>query len=337
MRILIIGGTGLISTAITRELVMRGEDVTVYNRGNNSKDKIDGAKWIKGDRTDYPVFESQMSQAGRFDCVIDMICFLPEDAQSLVRAFKGRIEQLIFCSTVDVYNKPATHYPINEMEGRGPVSAYGENKAKCEDILLRSYEHGDFSLTIFRPAYTYGEGNPIIYTFRSNSYIDRIAKGKPIIVPGDGSCLWVTCYRDDVGRAFVAAVCNPKTFGKTYNTTGETWMTWNAFHQGVAQALTAPFPKLVHIPTVLLSVIAPNHPRPRSEIFSFNYIFDNSAAKADLGFCPTISWVDGARRTIQWLYEHDQVMPCENDPFEDKVIEAWERLGKNMVQELAKA
>jgi nucleoside-diphosphate-sugar epimerase len=337
MKTLIIGGTGLISTAITRELLKRGEEVTLYNRGTRSKVKLEGAKWIQGDRTDYPAFESQMFQAGRFDCVIDMVCFLPEDAQSLVRTFKGRIGQLIFCSTVEVYNKPATHYPINEAEGRGSISSYGDNKAKCEVILMRSHEHGDFPLTIFRPAYTYGEGDQIINTFRSNSYIDRIVKGKPIVVPGDGNCLWVTCYRDDVGRAFVAAVCNPKTFGKTYNTTGETWMTWDAFHQGVAQALTAPAPKLVHIPTELLSAIAPNHPRPRAEIFSFNYIFDNSAAKADLGFYPTITWVDGACRTIQWLYEHDQVKPCENDHFEDNVIEAWERLGKKMVQELVEA
>ena len=112
MRVLIIGGTGLISTAITRTLIARGDDVTLYNRGQTDADIPEGYDTIIGNRKDYAAFETEMAEAGGFDAVIDMIGFVPADVESAVRAFRGNIRQFIFCSTVDVYTKPAAHYPI---------------------------------------------------------------------------------------------------------------------------------------------------------------------------------------------------------------------------------
>ncbi len=114
MKVLIIGGTGLISSAITRLLTERGDDVTIYNRGRSETHVTGNLKRMLGDRRDYPTFEAQMAGAGYFDCVIDMICYLPEDAKSAIRAFQGRIGQYIFCSTVDVYTKPESSYPVTE-------------------------------------------------------------------------------------------------------------------------------------------------------------------------------------------------------------------------------
>jgi len=106
MKVLLIGGTGLVSTPITRFLLERGDDVTLYNRGVHEARILAGAKRILGDRRDYASFEAQMAEAGRFDCVIDMVCYVPEEARSAMRAFRGRIGQLIFCGTVDVYSRP---------------------------------------------------------------------------------------------------------------------------------------------------------------------------------------------------------------------------------------
>ena len=108
MKVLIIGGTGLISTAITGQLLERGDDVTLYNRGKSEARIPAGAKTLHGDRKQYAEFEKQMAEAGNFDCVIDMVGFVPEDAESVVRAFKGRIGHFIFCSTVCVYGGPAS-------------------------------------------------------------------------------------------------------------------------------------------------------------------------------------------------------------------------------------
>ena len=338
MKVLIIGGTGLISTAIARGLLERGNDVTLYHRSVTDAQVLGGLKAIGGDRTNYPVFEAQMAEAGSFDCVIDMVGYLPEDAQSIAHAFKGRIGQLIFCSTVDVYRKPANRYPIREDEERraAPSFPYALNKVKCEAILFEAHQRGDFPVTVIRPAYTYSEGRGPIHSFGGSTvYLDRMRKGKPIVVHGDGNSLWAACHRDDVGRAFVEAAGNPKTFGKAYHVTGEEWMTWNRYHQGVAEAMGTPSPTLVHIPTDLLAKVAPKRAWICAENFQFNNIFDNSAAKTDLGFRYTIPWVEGVRRMVAWLDEHGRIENSDDDPFDDRLIAAWERLGTAMAQELA--
>ena len=124
MKVLIIGGTGLISTAITRCLIERGDAVTLYNRGQTDADLPEGYNTITGNRRDYSAFEAQMAEAGNFDAVIDMIGFGPADIESAIRAFRGNIGQFICCSTVDVYTKPARRYPIREDAERQPMQSF---------------------------------------------------------------------------------------------------------------------------------------------------------------------------------------------------------------------
>jgi nucleoside-diphosphate-sugar epimerase len=336
MKILIIGGTGLISTSITRQLMERGgDDVTLYNRGRSEARAPGGWKQIVGDRKDFAHFEQQMRDAGTFDCVMDMIGFLPDEVESAARAFKGRVGQYIFCSTVDVYGKPATRYPYREDEPLSGLGDYAINKVKCENVLAAAQERGDLPVTIIRPAYTYGEGGVIIHSFGwSTAYVDRIRKGKPIVVHGDGNSLWVALHIDDEARAFINAAGNAQAIGKAYHTTGETWMTWNQYHQGVARALGAPEPALTHIPSTLLARISPQRAGVCAVNFQFNNIFDNSAARADLGFAQTISWEEGARRTVDWLASRNRIANSDDDPFDDRVIAAWQRLGDRMAEEL---
>ncbi|GAB4441644.1 MAG: SDR family oxidoreductase [Anaerolineae bacterium] len=337
MKVLIIGGTGLISTAISREFLARGADLTLYNRGKTPARLPGGAKVLHGDRNDFAAFARQMQEAGPFDCVIDMVCFTPAQAESAVQAFKGRVGHFIFCSTVNVYSKPARRYPITEAEPRMNVNDdYGMDKARCEDIFMAAHARGDFAATNIRPAQTYGEGGVIIHTLGwSTTYIDRIRKGKPIIVHGDGTSLWVPCHIDDVGHAFVHAAGNPQTFGKSYHVTGEEWLTWNQYHQQVAAALGAPEPELVHIPTALLGRIAPRRVAATVNNFSENNIFDNTAAKTDLDFHYTVPWVEGVRRTVAWLDANQRIANSDDDPFDDRIIAAWRQLTAQMAQTLA--
>ena len=331
MRILLIGGSGLISTPITRFLLERGDDVVLYNRGQTPL-RVEGAvRQVVGDRDDYPAFEAQIAALGRFDCVIDMICFTPAQAESAVRACAGRTTQFIFCSTVDVYSRPAPSYPYREDSPREAISDYGRNKAASEDIFLAAHARGGFAATIIRPAMTYGEGGVIVHTFGwSTTYLDRMRKGKPIVVHGDGQSLWVTCHVDDVARAFLAAIGNERAYGKAYHTAGDNWMTWNQFHAGVAKALGVPLPRLVHIPTDVLAAVAPE--RAGISIFNFQYdtIFDNSAARADLGFVQTIGWVEGVRRTVAWLDANRPIENSDLDTYEDRLIEAWDRVVRGL-------
>jgi|UniRef100_A0A7C4KH77 nucleoside-diphosphate-sugar epimerase len=329
MKILIIGGTGLISVSITKDLLDRGEDVTLYNRGKSTLPLDPRAKVIHGDRTDYPAFEAQMREAGLFDVVIDMVGYLPEDGSGVIRSFSGRVGHFIFCSTVDVYRKPAFRYPYTEGEPYGGLNAYSRNKVILEKMLREAESKGAFPLTIIRPAYTYGESRgPVHPAGGSTTFLDRIMKGKPVIIHGDGSSFWVACHRDDVARAFVAAAGQPRTFGRSYHVTGEEWMTWDIYTQRIAEAVGAPEPKIVHIPTDVLMKIDPQRYAVVGENFQFNNLFDNTAARTDLEFRYTIPWKEGVRRMVAWLEANQRLENSDLDPYEDRLIEWWQVQGR---------
>ncbi|HQY90171.1 NAD-dependent epimerase/dehydratase family protein [Caldilinea sp.] len=333
MKILIIGGTGLISTAITRQLLARGDAVTLYNRGQTPL-RVDGpVRSMTGDRTDFAAFESQIAAAGAFDCVIDMVCYHPDEAESAVRTFAGRTGHYIFCSTVDVYTKPAAHYPIREDAERQPDPAFGYafDKAACEAVLFAAHARGELPVTIIRPAHTYGEGGAILHSLGwATHYIDRIRRGRPILVHGDGTSLWASCHVDDVAAAFVNTAGRPTTQGKAYHVAGEAWQSWNQYHQRVAEALSAPPPTFVHIPSDLLARAVPEANWCRLN-FQFDNIFDNQAARQEIGFRYTIPWVEGVRRTVAWLDDHQRVEPSSGADLEDRVIAAWQQAEETMI------
>jgi nucleoside-diphosphate-sugar epimerase len=265
-----------------------------------------------------------------------MICFRPEQAETDIRIFKERVGQFIFCSTVDVYTKPPEQFPVTEAQPRQALSDYGRNKARCEDLFMSAHEEGHFPVTIIRPAHTYGEGGNIIHTFGWGTYfLDRLLKGKPVIVHGDGESLWVSCHRDDVARAFVNAVGNEKAFGNAYHVAGEAWQTWNQYHERLCDAIGAPRPTLVHIPADLLVRIAPEDSMITFLNFQYTNIFDNRAARADLDFNPMIDWKTGSKRTFDWLVENDRVEDWQSFPKYDRIIEAYKQQTGDLIGQLA--
>ncbi|WP_136690095.1 NAD-dependent epimerase/dehydratase family protein [Halorhabdus amylolytica] len=324
MDVLLIGGTGIISTGITRQLVAAGHDVTIFNRGETDVEIPDGVSEIHGDRFDHDAFEKQVADVD-VDCVIDMMCFDVDDADSDVRAFGDEVEQFIFTSTVDVYHRPPERNPITEDAPREPaVSDYAAGKIAAEDRFRAAESNGTFDVTIVRPWSTYGEGGPIFHTFGIDTYyIERIRQGKPIVVHGDGTSLWGPCHREDVARAYVTAVGNESTYGETYHVTSEENITWNQYHRRVAAALDAPEPDLVHIPTDVLRNVAPDRTEMLRDHFQYSTVFDNSKARRELDFEYTIDFEEGVERTVAWLEEHDEVTVGEGDAFEDAVVEAW--------------
>ena len=337
MKILIIGGTGLISTPITRMLAEQGDaEVTVYNRGKREPSLPLGVRQVLGDRTDFAAFETQMQATEKYDCVIDMVCYRPEEAESVVRAFRGRVGQYLFCSTVDVYAKPQGSLPLHDEELHNPALwDYAQNKAKCEAILQVAYQQGDFPLTILRPAHTYHDGGTLVHTLGGRTtYLDRLRRGKPIIVHGDGSSLWVSCHAEDVARAFVKAIGNPQTLGKSYHLPGEEWLPWNRYHQIVAEAIGGPPPKFIHIPTDLLARIAPKRANISLVNFQYHNIFDTTAARCDLDFRYTIPFAEGAKRVATYLTTHNRIENSDEDPLEDRILSAWEELCDTMAQKV---
>jgi len=334
VKILLIGGTGNISTAITRILVARGDQVTVYNRGQTQVAIPGEVQTIVGDRYDHAAFEAQMAETGGFDAVIDMIGYAPADVESAVRAFRGRVEQYVFCSTVDVFTKRARRYPVTEGGDRRPYTSfpYAYKKARCEEVLFRAGQRGDLTLTILRPAQTYNDSHcPIPLLGPGTAFLKRVRQGKPIIVLGDGTSVWVASHRDDVAPTFVAAAGNPATYGKTYNVTGDEWMTWEQYYRVVAEVMGAPELDLVRIPTDLLGRMAPQAAEWCVENFHYNNIFDNSAAKTDLGYCYTITWEQGVRRMVAWHDARGEIDNSPAYPLYDQIVSAWQRFSENLV------
>ncbi len=335
MHVLFIGGTGLISTAIARQLLEAGHQVTLFNRGQRENRLPPGAQIIHGDRKDFAAFEATFADK-TFDVVVDMVAFHPDDSASAVRAFEGRTAQFIHCSTVCVYSGPVTQIPTGETEPFHSIGKYGQNKIACEELLMREHEKNGFPVTIMRPSHSYGEGGALTRSFGpATGFIHRLRQNQPMIVQGDGNSLWASCHVDDVARGFIGAMGNPKCLGEAYNITGEEWMTWNSYYEQVAEVVGGSF-EPVHIPTNVLRETAPDWAGGTHEIFAWPSIFDVSKIKRDTAYAgQTISWQLGVERTVAWLESQGKLNgeePAEVEKLEreDRLIASWREQIKPM-------
>ena len=182
MRVLIIGGTGLISTGIVQALRGRGAGITVFNRGKTDDRLGTDVRRLVGDRQDFPAFERAVVAAGPWDVVIDMICFRPAEAASTLRACAGRCGHLIFCSTVCTYGNTQTVVPTTEETPQAPHSEYGRNKLACEQLFLRAAAEGKLPVTIIRPSHTYGPGGGIINNLHTEpSFLARLRTAPAVV------------------------------------------------------------------------------------------------------------------------------------------------------------
>lgn len=338
MKILIIGGTGNISSPITQALLGQGHELTLFKREAALPDWLRGVRIITGDRSQRDVFRARLADTGTFDCVIDMICYEPDDARCDIEVFRGRTRQFIFCSTVDVYSKTPAGYPVTEAEAvleARPSFPYAYKKVLCEEALWEAHRRGDFALTVCRPSFTYNEAwSPGIHAFGGQSYhLDRLRRGKPVILHGDGSSIWSASYRSDTAGAFVGAVGNLKAFGQAYHLGGDEWMTHRQIWRTIARIMEAPEPDFVCIPTELLGRLAPAQAEWCVENFQFNNIFDTTKAKRDLGYRYTVKFEDGVRKCLDHLNRHQLIEDSDRHPFYNRIVEAWRRFAQTLVKE----
>lgn len=331
MHVLILGGTGLISTAITRQLLDRGVRVTHANRGI-SPHRFDGEVTSVRARRDDVDALTALAEGEHFDAVIDMICFTPDEARIAVQALAGRTERYLMCSTVDVFTKPAPAYPLDETGERRPSPAfpYAYRKAECERILEDAFRAGRLPVTILRPAATYADSAvPSVGSF--DLALERLRRGLPLIMHGDGSSLWAACHRDDVARAFIGALDNDVTVGRSYNVSGTELLTWDRYWAAVADAVGVR-PEFVHIPTDVLGACAPKLSEWCVQNFQYDNVFSADAAVRDLGFAYTVRWADGIGRALPGRADRP-VAPAERSAYE-AILAAWTRMTRALREEL---
>jgi nucleoside-diphosphate-sugar epimerase len=326
MRVLIIGGTGLISTGIVKHLHARGDaEVTMFNRGQRENVIASGeVRTITGDRNDFAAFEARFANGEKFDVIIDMICFTPQQAQSDVRAFDGRCRHFIFCSTVCTYGgKIPANVLVDESFPQEPLSDYGRNKLACERIVLGAHAAGKFNATVIRPSCTYGPGGRLIDNLEFNPPTwDRIERGMPVLCSGDGLGLWVATHRDDVGKLFAYAALNEKTYGQCYNATRDENFTWQDYYRKAA-AGTAKGGRaaVVFMPADWIIAHDPERFSLLREITRYHGAYSSEKAKRDVPqFRCHIGFTDGARQTLDDIRRRGQWRSSDGDELYESMI-----------------
>jgi nucleoside-diphosphate-sugar epimerase len=313
MNVLIVGGTGLISTGIVEQLQARGARVTLYNRGQRQQSLPEGLQVIHGDRDKPAEFEERLA-GERFDVVIDMICFSPAQAQASVRAFGGRTAQLVFCSTVCTYGVGSpSQVLIEESFAPEPLNQYAQDKLACERIFLHADAEQRFRTTIVRPSNTYGPGASLIDQMEFDSVVwDRVKCGMPVLCAGDGLGLWQSTHRRDVGRFFAHAAGNPQTYGEAFNATRDEVFTWRDYYREAAEALGTRA-ELVLVPAGWVLAQNPQRFSFLRDVTRYHGAYSSAKAKRAVPefHCP-IGFVEGARETFAdiasrgaWRHHHD--------------------------------
>ena len=334
MKILMIGGTGTISSAITRQLAAGGHELWLINRGNRSDELPEGVRLVTGDINEHT--DEVVAKLGdeTFDAVCEFIGFLPEQVARDITIFSGRTRQYVFISSASAYNKPVRQYVISEGTSlANPHWEYSRNKIACEELLMKAYRENGFPATIVRPSHTYCErGVPVSVHGPKGSWqvLKRMMEGKPVIVHGDGSSLWTLTWNEDFARGFIGLLGNPTTIGEAFQIMSDESLTWNQIYLSVADALGVTF-KPYHISSDFLAAIA-----PAAYDFEGNLLGDKAATvvfdcsklkRAVPGFCATTRFDQGVRKAVAYLKEHPeaQIEDPEFDAWCDRVIEMMEK------------
>ncbi|HTB23150.1 MAG TPA: NAD-dependent epimerase/dehydratase family protein [bacterium] len=321
MKVFIIGGTGLISTAIREHLAARGDSVVLFTRGRSPLRGAPAGRRIQGDRNDEGALTEALRQE-KPDAVIDMVAYEPEQAAALLRACAGNSPQVVMCSSVCVYGGPLTKLPATDEEPHRPVGDYGRRKSVIEGLVL-AWEGADRHATVIRPSYTTGEGATAGGLVFDDSTVDRLRLGLPVVVMDDGRAAWAISHVSDVARAFAGALGNPRAYGQAYHVTSDEHTDWNGVFAAMAAAAGAPAPKLAHIPSGWIYRQAPRRGVSIQYILRHPSIFDNSKAARDLGFRTTVPLVETFRRQIAWMEAEGLLKPAASETVQDEMVEAY--------------
>ena len=323
MKILLIGGTGTISSAITRQLAEGGHELWLLNRGSRKDEVPANVKQVICDINDEAAVLRQTGDQV-FDAVCEFIGFLPSQVERDIRLFSGRTRQYVYISSASAYNKPAASHVITEGTAlANPYWEYSRNKIACEDLLMKAWREEGFPVTIVRPSHTYCErGVPVSVHGLKGSWqvLKRMMEGKPVIVQGDGSSLWTLTWNEDFACGFIGLLGNPKAIGEAFQIMSDEQLTWNQIYECVGNALHIT-PKLYHVSSDFLAAVAPKEYDFTGNLLgdkSVTVVFDCTKLKRAVpGFCATTRFDEGVRRCVDYLMSHPELQ------VEDPEFDAW--------------
>jgi nucleoside-diphosphate-sugar epimerase len=327
MKVLFIGGTGNISASVSRQAIDRGIELYLLNRGKRFS-KIPGAKSIVGDINRLEDIDSIL-KGNTWDAVVNWIAFTEQDIKRDYKLFQGKTKQYVFISSASAYQKPLTFPFVTESTPlANPFWQYSRDKIACEMKLNSYYRQERFPITIVRPSLTYDTVIPVpIGGWMEYTIVDRIKKGKKIIVHGDGTSLFTITHADDFAKGFLGLLGQQQAIGESFHITSDEILTWNQIHQALAEAVECEV-KIVHIPSDILATFDENLRGSLIGDKATSVIFDNTKIKRFVpDFTATIPFTQGIRRTIKW-FDTDparQIIRKETNVWMEKIINQYEK------------
>jgi len=325
VKILFIGGTGIISSACAQLALDRGHDLHLLNRGQTTKRPVPaGARLLIGNARDPESLRLTLGSHS-FDAVVDWIAFTPMHIQQDLDAFRGRAGQFVFISSASAYQTPPASLPVTESTLLdNPYWEYSRNKIACEEMLVRAYRETKFPITIVRPSHTYDH---TLFPFSGGyTVLGRMRAGKPVIVHGDGTSLWVLTHHRDFAVGLVGLLGNPRALGEAVHLTSDEWLNWNQIF-GIVGSTGGATPKIVHIPSDFIARFDPDWGAGLLGDKATSMVFDNTKIRRLVpDFHPIIPFAQGAREIVAW---HDAdparpVMDAALDARMDEIIRRYE-------------
>jgi len=325
MKVLFIGGTGFISTAVSQLAVERGIELYHLNRGLR-RSQMPGVKSLVADAHRPEEVRAALGDI-HFDVIVDWIAYKPEDIERDLELFKDQVGQFIFISSASAYQSPPAHYIITEETPlENPYWQYSRDKIACEQRLKRAYEDEGFPVTIVRPSLTYDPNLPIaIGGWGCYTLPDRLLNGREIIVHGDGSSLQVVTHAEDFGRGFLGLLGEPKAIGDVFHITTDEVLTWNQIYATIADALGVEA-KMVHILSDFIVSVEPELTGTLLGDKTWSAVYDNSKIKKLVpDYEAVIPFREGIRRTMDWFGEDEKRRRVDDAVNEqmDRILKAY--------------
>ena len=326
LTVLIIGGTGEISAACCRRAVDLGMELSVLNRGRTSVRPLpENVRILNADIRDAASVEASIGPR-EFDVVVDFLAFTPDHVRADIKRFGGRTGQYGFISSASAYQKPVGRLPITESTPlRNPVWPYSQAKIRCEQLLTEAYREDGFPVTIVRPSHTYDRTQvPVDAGWTA---IDRIRRGKPVVVHGDGTSLWTLTHSDDFAVGFAGLLGNPRAIGEAVHITSDEVLTWNQIHEMLAAAAGTQA-RLIHATSD--SILAHDQEWGRALLGdkAHSVIFDNTKIRSLVpDYQPVIPFFRGAQEIVDW-YDADVSRQRVSERFDagmDRLVESIAR------------
>lgn len=335
MKVLHIGGTGVISSACVSASLAAGHDTWTLNRGRSTPPTSErGDRCVIADASDeLAVREALRGQ--RFDVVIQWTAYVPRQVELDLRLYADA-SQYVFVSSASAYQKPPSHWLVSEATPlSNPYWHYSRDKIACEEVLLRAHETSGFPVTIVRPSLTYGLTQiPVCVGSwqRPFTIIERLRRGAPVIVPGDGTSLWTITHNSDLARGLVGLLGHPDAIGQAFHITSDEALTWNQIYADVAAAAGVE-PHVVHVPTDALVAADPSQ---RGTLWGdkvHSTVFDNAKLRALVpDFRAVVPFARGIVETVAW-FDADPT----RQTLDDDANESWDRIAAIYLDALARA